>query len=220
MYNFDNLSAYSQMQKRISLTQDHWRRHLVRKKRKTCYPGDIPSVCATRLHDTRGTRRRTILTKNVALRDQRESTGELCIVCREGRKKKEREWEWQSAGRRKKIWHQSGKRRKKEIKEKWSRERRKRTIGCTGQTQGNDELLSVKRPRHTLLSTVDRDLSARSLAHSLPFFLLLSPRRRLPRSSRESGAPSTTRCSVFRWRFDHVGMTRSRRVFNRCVRRM
>lgn len=34
VYNFDNLSAYSQMQKRISLTQDHWRRHLVRKKRK------------------------------------------------------------------------------------------------------------------------------------------------------------------------------------------
>lgn len=44
--------------------------------------------------------------------------------------KREKEWEWQSAGRRKRIQHRRGKRRKKEIKKRNDRriERRKRAI--------------------------------------------------------------------------------------------
>lgn len=65
---------------------------------------------------------------------------------------------------------------KKEEKKRNGRgiERRKRAIAvsCTGQTDLRPRLeLSVKRPRHTLLSTVDRVQHALTLSRSFSFFL-------------------------------------------------
>lgn len=129
--------------------------------------------------------------------------------------------------------HDTGSKRKKKKEKKRKEKRKKRSVkegsnrGCTGQTDGSTRprQLSVKRPRHTLLSTEDRDRSTHSLtlSRSSSFFLrgAAVPGHLKGKWCSFYHLPPPIWYSAFRWRF--VTTTRwnvpaERRVFSRMMR--
>lgn len=106
----------------------------------------------------RETRRRTILTKNCRVRAP--ASYAWCVESGERKRENESDKSWRGEGTTPAV----KKKRKKETRKRSVKEgsvhAAARDRGTNGRTQSR---LSVKRPRHTLLST-----ESRSLAHSLP----------------------------------------------------
>lgn len=142
----------------------------------------------------RETRHRTILAKNCRVRAP--ATYAWCV--KSGERKRERTRVTIVAER----GHDTGGKKKKEKRKRSVKEACNR--GCTKQTdrRTNPATTTVREKTSTHFTLDGRSRPIGWLAHSLPFFLLLSPEAPSLVFSRESGAPSTTfhGCRYFAFR--------------------